>query len=206
VIDPKAFTDRVSNPYFPLLPGTTRVYDGTKDSAPEHVEVTVTRSPRTVMGVRCVVIQDVVTSNGTLVEKTTDWYAQDRAGNVWYFGEDSKDYANGVVTSTEGTWEAGVDGAQPGMVMPASPTVGQTYRQEYRPGVAEDAAKVLELHATRRVPLGGFRDVRVTLDADPLNPDKVERKWYAPGIGLLAAVRQGSAHHESIELVRVVRQ
>jgi hypothetical protein len=152
------------------------------------------------MGVGCVVVSDIVTSNNTLVEKTTDWYAQDDRGNVWYFGEDSEEYTNGVVTSTQGTWEAGVDGAQPGIVMQAHPRVGMAYRQESRPGVAEDRAKILRLGAARRVPLGSYDHVLLTYDTDPLNPDKIERKWYARGVGMIAAVRQGSAHHESIAL------
>jgi hypothetical protein len=151
--------------------------------------------------VKCAVISDIVTSNDTLVEKTTDWYAQDKVGNVWYFGEDSKDYTNGVVSSTQGTWEAGVDNAQPGIVMHAKPKIGEEYRQEYRPGVAEDKGNVLQVDALLKVPYGSYNHVVLTLDTDPLNPDKIEHKWYGAGIGMLAAVREGSAHHESIKLV-----
>jgi hypothetical protein len=201
VIDPAAFATRVTNAYFPLRPGTVRTYDGTRDGAPEHVQVTVTRGTRTIAGVRCVVVSDIVTSNNTLVEKTTDWYAQDRAGNVWYFGEDSAEYRNGVVTSTQGTWEAGVDNAQPGIVMPARPVVGRQYRQEFRPGVAEDMATIERLDDR----YGPYRTVLRTYDTDPLNPDKIEHKWYAPGVGMVSAIRQGSAHHEKIELTSVTR-
>lgn len=204
-VDPRAFSAHITNPWFPLAPGTTRVFDGTKDGAPEHVEVTVLRATRTILGVACVVVSDIVTSNDTLVEKTTDWYAQDRAGSVWYFGEDSKEYRNGVVSSTQGSWEAGVDNAQPGIVMQAHPRPGVAYRQEFRPGVAEDMAKVLGVATTMRVPAGLFRNAVLTLDTDPLNPDKVERKWYAPGLGLIAASRTSSAHHEDIKLVKVMR-
>ena len=205
VINPASFSNRVSNPLFPLAPGTTNVFAGSKDGKPEQVETTVTREAKTIMGVRCVVISDVVTSNQTLVEKTLDWYAQDAQGNVWYFGEDSKDYTNGVVTSTHGTWEAGVDNAQPGIVMPASPRVGQSYRQESRPGVAEDQAKVLQIDVSGRVPYGAFRSGLTTLDTDPLDPAKIEHKTFAPGIGLVSAVRQGSAHVEDIQLISVRR-
>jgi hypothetical protein len=201
VIDPASFTTTVTNKYFPLVPGTKHVFIGTKDGKPERVEMTVLRETRTIMGVKCAVISDIVTSNDTLVEKTTDWYAQDKVGNVWYFGEDSKDYTNGVVSSTQGTWEAGVDNAQPGIVMHATPTVGEEYRQEYRPGVAEDKGKVLQVDAALKVPYGSSNHVVYTLDTDPLNPDKIEHKWYGAGIGMLAAVREGSAHHESIKLV-----
>jgi hypothetical protein len=207
VIDPKAFTDRITSPYFPLLPGTTWAYDGTNDDGtPQHVDVTVTRQNRTVMGVRCVVVLDVVTSDGALVEKTTDWYAQDRTGNVWYFGEDSKEYANGVVTSTAGSWEAGVGGAQPGIIMPGTPRVGQEYRQEYRPGVAEDRAKVLRRDATIRVPFGTFRDAVLTLDTNPLERGAAEHKWYAAGVGMVAADHLGSANQEVVKLTRTTRR
>jgi hypothetical protein len=204
-IDPANFTAKVTNPYFPLTPGATLVYTGTKDGAPERVEMKVLRTTRTILGVKCVVISDVVTSNYTLVEKTTDWYAQDKAGNVWYFGETTAEYKNGVVTSTQGTWEAGVDNAQPGIVMHAKPTPGPRYRQEYRPGIAEDMAKVLRANDTRRVPAGAFRKVVVTFDTDPLNPQKLEHKWYAPGVGMIEAIRFGGSHREHIKLVKVTK-
>lgn len=199
-IEPARFVPRVTNRYFPLTPGATMIYTGTKDGAPERVEVKVLRKTKSVLGVRCAVISDVVTSNYSLVEKTTDWYAQDTSGNVWYFGEDSKEYKNGAVTSTKGTWEAGVDGAQPGIIIHAKPRPGPAYRQEYRPGVAEDMGKVLTVAGKVRVPLGTFHPVVVTFDTDPLNPDKLEHKWYAPKIGLVRAVRVGGGHHEQIRL------
>jgi hypothetical protein len=200
-IDPARFTTHITNRYWPLKPGAVWTYDGTKDGAPEHVVVTVARTTKTIMGVRCVVVNDVVTANSTLEENTTDWYAQDASGNLWYFGEDSKDYKNGVVVSTQGTWEAGVDGAQPGIVVQGKPKPGPTYRQEYRPGVAEDMARVLRTNAVERVPAGSFRHVVETYDTDPLNPDKIERKFYAPGVGPVHVVRTGSAHQEEIKLV-----
>jgi hypothetical protein len=201
-IVPADFSNRVTNPYFSLKPGMTRVYDGTKDGVPEHVVVTVSRSYRTIMGIKCVIVNDVVTINRALEENTTDWYAQDKQGNVWYFGEDSKDYKNGVVVSTQGTWETGVDGALPGVVVHAKPVVGPRYRQEYRPGVAEDMARVLTVTATQAVPAGTFHNTVLTLDTDPLNPDKVEHKWYARGVGLIHAIRIGGQHHEEIKLAR----
>src|SRR5262249_48281765 len=160
----------VTNRYLPLVPGTAHRYRGLRDGAPTSHVVTVTRQTRTVMGVRCVVVKDVVMQNQSLVEKTTDWYAQDRAGNVWYFGEDTAEYQNGVATNTAGTWEAGVDRALPGIVMPAAPKVGRTYQQEYRPGVALDKATVLALDATVKVPAGTFQRAIVTLDKNPLDP------------------------------------
>jgi hypothetical protein len=200
-IVPADFTATITNRHWPLKPGTTWVFTGTKDGAPEQVDVTVTRQSKTVLGVRCVVVSDIVTSNHTLTEKTTDWYAQDRNGNLWYFGEDTKEYKNGVVTSTQGTWEAGVDNAKAGIVVQGKPRPGGFYRQEYRPGLAEDKARVLTTSAAARVPAGSYANVLLTKDIDPLNPDKVEHKWYAPGVGPVHVLRIGSAHHEEIELV-----
>ena len=137
-IDPADFTTKVDNKYFPLKPGTTFVYRGKTEDATEGDTVAVTSDTRNIMGVECVVVDDRVTEDGELTEKTYDWYAQDNEGNVWYFGEDSKEYENGKVKSTEGSWEAGKDGAEPGIIMPANPNVGETYRQEYYKGEAEN--------------------------------------------------------------------
>ncbi len=201
-IDPAKFTDKVTNPYFPLKPGTKWVYTGMKNGAPERVEVVVTNQTKTVLGVKCVVLSDIVTVNSTLAEKTTDWYAQDDKGDVWYFGEDTKEYVNGVVTSTQGTWEAGVDNAKAGVVMFAKPKPGGFYRQEYRPGIAEDKAKILTLTGTQKIPAGSFRNVVETRDIDPLNPDKVENKWYARGFGVIHVLRiKGKNQTEETKLV-----
>jgi len=201
-IDPAAFADQITNPYFPLTPGTTYVYEGSAGGVAEHNEVTVTNETKTILGVRCVVVHDVVTQDGEVVEDTLDWYAQDSEGNVWYFGEDTKEYENGVVTSTAGSWEAGVDGAQPGIVMKASPQVGDEYRQEYYAGEAEDMAKVLDVSGTRTVPAGSYADVVETEDFSPLEPDIVERKYYAPGIGFVYSTRVQGGQEET-ELVSV---
>jgi hypothetical protein len=204
-IDPARFSDRVTNRYFPLTPGTTYVYEGTKDGAPQRNEVAVTHDTKTTLGVRCVVVHDVVMEEGNLVEETFDWYAQDSDGNVWYFGEDSKEYEGGKVTSTKGSWEAGVDGAQPGIVMEASPKVGDTYRQEYYAGEAEDMAKVLSLNESKTVSAGSYQEVVVTEDFTPLEPDTVEHKYFAPGVGFVAGsmVKGGS---EETQLVQIITQ
>jgi hypothetical protein len=201
-IDPARFTDRVTNRYSPLTPGTTYVYEGTKDGTPQRNEVTVTRDAKMILGVRCVVVHDVVMEEGNLVEETFDWYAQDSDGNVWYFGEDSKEYEAGKVTSTKGSWEAGVDGAQPGIVMEASPKVGDTYRQEYYAGEAEDMATVLNVNESKTVSAGSYQEVVVTEDFTPLEPDQVEHKYFAPGVGFVmgSMVKGGS---EEIELVEI---
>jgi hypothetical protein len=199
------FTHTVDHPYFPLRTGATKSFDGTRDGKPHHTEVQILTRTRKVMGIDCVVINDTVTSNGALVEQTEDWYAQDKTGNVWYFGENTAEYQNGVVSSTHGTWEAGVDGAQPGIILYATPKVGQAYYQEYRPGQAEDRAKVLTLDSVLKVPAGSFQKVITTEDSDPLNPDKTDKKWYAPGVGLIHSVRIRSGHHEETSLVRVAK-
>jgi hypothetical protein len=201
-IDPAKFTNKITNKYFPMSPGKTLHYRGKRDGVPTEHVFTVTHQTKTVMGVKVLVIKDVVTQNHSLVEKTTDWYAQDAAGNVWYFGEDTAEYQNGVVTSTAGTWEAGVDKAQPGIVMPAIPHVGDSFRQEYRPGVAMDEAKILSVNATARVPAGTYSHLVVTFDKNPLDPSKKERKFYAPGVGFVRAILHGGGHAETTELVK----
>lgn len=202
-IDPANFSTKVNNSYFPLKPGTTRSYRGTRDGVPHETEVVVTYKTRAIMGVACVVVEDTVTSSGALVEKTEDWYAQDKEGTVWYFGENTAEYVNGVVSSTHGSWEAGVDNAQPGVIMHAQPKIGEEYYQEYRPGEAEDRAKILTNNTRIQVPYGSFVDVITTRDSDPLNPDKTDRKWYAPGLGIVHSVRIMSDHQEEMSLVDV---
>jgi hypothetical protein len=205
VIDPANFTDNITNPYFPLKPGTTFIYEGKRDDTPRRTEMTVTKETKLIMGVRCVVVRDILTTNTELVEKTTDWYAQDTDGNVWYFGEDTAEYENGKVTSTAGTWMAGVDGALPGIIMKAAPKVGDGYRQEYRPGVAEDYAKVLKLDATAQVPAGNYDGVVVTEDSDLLDTTKLEQKFYARGVGFVASDGMVNGHHEVNKLTKVLK-
>jgi hypothetical protein len=178
-IDPADFTTTIDNKYFPLKPGTAFVYEGNT----ERDVMTVTHDTKQIMGVKCVVVDDRATQNGELIEGTFDWYAQDKEGKVWYFGEDTKEYKNGKVTSTEGSWEAGVNGAKPGIIMQAHPKVGQSYRQEYYKGHAEDMAKVISLNDSIRVPYGSFDHVLVTKEWTPLQPGYVEHKYYAPGVG-----------------------
>ena len=177
------FTTRVDNRYFPLDPGTTFIYRGNTEDGTEGDTVRVTRDTRTVMGVECVVVDDRVTEDGQLAEQTYDWYAQDAKGNVWYFGEESKEYANGKVKTTEGSWEAGKDGAEPGIIMPADPKVGKSYRQEYYEGEAEDMARPLELDGAVEVPYGSYNNVLVTEEWTPLENKVAEHKFYAPGVG-----------------------
>jgi hypothetical protein len=188
-IDPADFSTTVDNPLWPLPPGTTWVFEGESDGSPERNEVTVTQDTKQVMGVTTVVVHDQVFVDDTLAEDTFDWYAQDRAGNVWYFGEATAEYEDGKVTSTEGSWEGGVDGAQPGIVMPALPVVGETYRQEFYRGHAEDLAKVIDPGTSVKVPYGSWDDALLTEEWTPLDPDIVEHKAYVKGIGFVREER-----------------
>ena len=201
-IDPAEFTTNIDNKYFPLKPGTTLVYRGkTKDATVGDV-VAVTSDTKQIMGVECVVVDDKVTEDGKLAEQTYDWYAQDKKGNVWYFGEDSKEINNGKVTRTEGSWEAGKDGAKPGIIMPANPEVGKTYRQEYYKGEAEDMARALKLNGSVKVPYGTFENVLVTDEWTPLEPNIAEHKYYAPGVGNVKEIAT-KGPKETLELVDV---
>jgi hypothetical protein len=202
VFDPANFVTRIDNRYMPLTPGTTLVYQGTKDKELQRNEVAVTNETKTILGVQCVVVRDRVTVKGELTEDTLDWYAQDKDGNVWYFGEASKSIENGKVTSTEGSWEAGIDGAQPGIVMPADPNVGDRYRQEYYAGKAEDMAQVIELGGPGTVSYGHFDNVLVTKEWSPLESNVVEHKTYAPGVGLMLA-ESVQGEQERLELIDV---
>jgi len=182
-IDPAAFGGPVDNPYLPLLPGARWVYEGSSDGQDERIEVVVTGDRRTVAGVETYVVRDTVYLAGELIEDTYDWYAQDDEGNVWYFGEAVEDYENGVVVSRAGSWEAGVDGALPGIVMPAAPELGRAYRQEFLAGQAEDLFEIIATDDTISGPTGDYTDVVSTRDWTPLDPDVIEEKHYAPNIG-----------------------
>jgi hypothetical protein len=191
----------VTNPYFPLPPGRRWVYREGR----QRVEVTVThRTKRIANGVEARVVRDEVTLKGVPVEITDDYYAQDRQGNVWYLGEATTEYEHGRPVSTEGSFEAGVDGARAGIAMPAHPRVGMRYRQEYYEGHAEDRAKVVSLRERVKVPLKRYRNTLMTLDYNPLEPDILEAKFYARGVGMVLAVDlSGGADRE--ELVRLRR-
>jgi hypothetical protein len=204
-LDPAQFTTRIDNRWWPMTPGSRWVYRETDgQGATQRVEVTVTDQTKTIIGIQARVVHDVVTEDGQLVEDTYDWYAQDATGNVWYLGEDTKEYQHGKVTSTEGSWQAGVDGAQPGILLLADPKRAMEYRQEYYRGQAEDAARVLSLDMRVKVPAGFFDPVLVTRDYTPLEPDLVEHKFYAPGVGpvLAITVKGGSARMELLRFQR----
>jgi len=187
-LDPAEFTARIDHPYWPMTPGSRWVFRETDARGTrQRIEVTVTRQTRTILGIQASVVHDVVTEDGQVREESYDWYAQDIQGNLWYLGEDTKEYENGRVTTTKGSWQAGVDGAQPGILIPAAPNPGMAYRQEYQKGHAEDAAQVLSLDKRANVPSGLFDQVLVTAESTPLEPRR-EHKFYARGVGPVMAI------------------
>jgi hypothetical protein len=204
-IDPSNFVDKIDNPLFRLEPGTTFRLRGQTEDGVEDETVTVTDRSKEVMGVTTTVVKDVVEVDGEVVESTFDWYAQDRDGNVWYFGEDTAEIENGKVVSREGSWEAGVDGAQPGIIMNADPQVTDSYRQEYYEGEAEDMYWVVETDASEKTSLGKFDHVVRTIEWTPLEPKLVVEKTYAPKVGLLSE-RALSGPTENVELLEVVHR
>ena len=179
-LDPADFTTRIDNPYWPMRPGSRLVYRETdREGAKQRDVVTVTHRTKLIAnGIAARVVHDVATEHGTPVEVTDDWYAQDRAGNVWYLGEHTTEYRNGKPRSTEGSFEAGVDGAQPGVIVPAHPKAGQRYRQEYYKRHAEDRGRVLFVR----------RELVMTADVSPLPPRQLEYKLYARGVGPVLSV------------------
>jgi hypothetical protein len=205
-LDPADFTTRIDNPYWPMRPGSRWVYRETDpDGTRQRVVVTVTRrTKRIANGVEARVVHDVVREEGKLVEKTDDWYAQDKKGNIWYLGEATTEYENGKPVSTEGAFEAGVDGAQAGIIMPAKPRRGMKYRQEFYARHAEDKGEIVSLREQAEVPFGHFRNVLMTKDTNPLEPKILEFKFYARGVGPVLAVSvSGGADRE--ELIRYKR-
>jgi hypothetical protein len=205
-LDPADFTIDITNNYWPMKPGDRWISsetDGKGDVL--KVEVTVQDGTYTVAaGIEARVVHDLVTRAGAVVEDTTDWYAQDRDGNIWYVGEKTAEYENGQVVSTEGSWEAGVDGAQPGIAVPAHPKPGLTYRQEYLKGQAEDQGAVLSTTEQVGVPTGIYKGALLTRDTTKLEPDLVELKFYAPGIGPVLTLESsgGAGREELVESTR----
>jgi hypothetical protein len=181
------FVQIVDNPWMPWRPGTRWRFVGHTADGTERTVVTVTDRSKVVDGVTTTVVRDVVHLDGELLEATDDWYAQDREGNVWYFGEDTKEY-DGDEVDTSGSWESGVDGAHAGIAMEASPRVGDAYWQEYLKGEAEDQARVLATDATARVPYGDLGGLLQTKDSTRLEPQADEHKFYAKGVGVVLEV------------------
>jgi hypothetical protein len=202
------FVSKIDNPYFPLVPGTTFTYlnilhdDG--EIGYEHETMTVTPDIKKIIGVNCEVVHDQVKTGGIVTEDTYDWYAQDKFGNVWYFGEDTKERTDNGGWSTEGSWEAGKQGALPGIIMFAHPGffLGLTYYEEFQPGVAEDQATLLNINSKATVPYGSFDNCLETRNFTRLDPTDVEYKRYAPGVGQVS----GRLKTENDELISIVHQ
>lgn len=201
-LDPEQFVEGVDNSYWPLAPGTEWVYEAETENGTERIVVVVLDETRTVAGIACVVVRDTVSIDDELIEDTYDWYAQDRDGNVWYMGEDSTEYEGGEIASTAGSWEAGIDGALPGIKMWAEPRVGGApYFQEFYPGEAEDLGRDLKLNGRASVPFGDYTGLLVVEEWNKLAPSAVELKYYAAGVGVVMeeTTRGGSERVELIE-------
>jgi len=205
-INPESFTTNIDNPFFPLQPGTTFIYKGGKEGRKLRDVFAVTDRTVVIDGVTCRVVHDRVFVHGVLQENTFDYFAQDTDGNVWYFGEDTEELnKRGKVVSTAGTWRAGVDGAQPGVIMEAHPRVGDHYFQEVAAPIAQDEATVLNLHEIVAVPFGKFTNCLQTREFTQLEPGNVEHKFYARGVGfILGVVVKGGK--ERLALVNIVRE
>ena len=200
---PQDFSAEIDNPYWPMKPGTRWTYRESEGGEELTVVVIVTGDTKKLAnGITARVVRDTVTQDGDIVEDTFDWYAQDADGNVWYMGEDTAEFENGKVSSREGSWEAGVDGALPGVIMPADPEPGMKYRQEYYEGEAEDNGEVLSLDEMAEVPFGHFTDLLLTKDTIAIEPDVLEYKLYAKGIGpvLVLGVSGGAGREELIDM------
>jgi hypothetical protein len=202
-LDPADFSTEIDNPHWPMSVGSRWVYEEIdEEGTVQKVEVTVTGKTRQIAnGIEARVVRDVVTEDGEPIEVTDDWYAQDSQGNVWYLGEDTAEYENGKVVTRAGSFEAGVDGAQPGVIMPANPEVGMTYRQEYYEGEAEDAGEILSLDQQVAVPFGRFSETLMTRDTNPLEPKVNELKFYADGVGPVLTLDIGTVGGAREELL-----
>jgi hypothetical protein len=201
-LDPAEFTTKIDNPYWPMSPGSKWVYSETDTQGTrENAVVEVTNKTKTIAnGIEARVIRDTVSENGTPVEITDDWYAQDSAGNIWYLGEYVTNYNDGKVVDHAGSFEAGVDGGQAGIALPANPKPGMSYRQEYYKGVAEDNGEVLSTEEMVQVPFGQFEEALLTKDTITIEPNVLEYKLYAKGIGpvLTLGVSGGPGSREEL--------
>jgi hypothetical protein len=203
-LDPANFSADITNPYWPMKQGTRWTYRALEaGSPPQDVVIVVTGATKKLAnGITARVVRDTARSKGQIVEDTLDWYAQDAGGNVWYMGEQTAEFEKGKIVSRAGSWEAGADGAQPGIMLPAQPEVGQKYRQEFKKGEAEDNGEVLATKHLVEVEAGSYQDAMVTMDTSAIEPDVVEYKFYGHGVGpLLALDISGGASRE--ELVKV---
>lgn len=205
-LDPADFTTDIDNPYWPMEPGTRWTYREIDEEGKKLkvVVIVTTETKEIANGITARVVRDVVTEDGELVEDTKDWYAQDSDGNIWYLGEETAEFEDGKIATRAGSFEAGVDGALPGIVMPGDPQVGMKYRQEYYEGEAEDNGEILSLEEMAEVPFGRFDNVLLTKDTITIEPDVLEYKLYARGIGpvLVFGVSGGGGREELMRMDR----
>lgn len=201
-LNPAEFSSAVTNPYFPLPVGRTLIYEKQTTSGLERVEVASLNQTVTIAGVECRVVHAVESLNGVVAEDTHDWFAQHASGAVWYLGEIALNYEDGFLADIDGSWRAGVDGAKAGILMPAAPAIGDVYRQEFLPNVAEDVGRVVATGVTISVAYGTFHNCVKTMDGSPLEPGNFEYKYYAPGVGLVA--EEDPANGEILELVQIL--
>jgi len=203
-LDPADFTTTIDNPYWPIRPGSHWVYREVEDGEVHRDDVTVTNQTKTLGGIEARVVHDRVSQNGETLENTDDYYAQDSDGNLWYLGEDTSEYENGKLKTKEGSWAYGVDGAQPGVIVPASPKQGMKYREEYYAGHAEDAAEILSVGSQVQVPYGRFHNAVLTRNFSTIEPTVEEMKLYAKGVGpvMELVVSGGSGRTELLSFKR----
>lgn len=203
-LDPADFTTTIDNPYWPIRPGSHWVYREFEDGEVHRDDVTVTSQTKTLGGIEARVVHDRVSQNGETLENTDDYYAQDSDGNLWYLGEDTSEYENGKLKTKEGSWAYGVDGAQPGVIVPANPKQGMKYREEYYAGHAEDAAEILSVGSQVQVPYGRFHDAVLTRNFSTIEPTVEEMKLYAKGVGpvMELVVSGGSGRTELLSFTR----
>ncbi|MET1015337.1 MAG: hypothetical protein ABWX76_00880 [Leifsonia flava] len=205
-LDPADFTVNIDNEYWPMRPGTQWVYRETEGGDVFTVTVTVTTATKMIAnGVTARVVRDTVMRGEEIVEDTFDWYAQDDAGAIWYLGEDTAEFEGGEIVSREGSFEAGVDGALPGIAVPADPQPGMAYRQEYSAGQAEDSGAVLSVEELVEVQYGRFSEALLTRDTNALEPTAAELKFYARGVGpvLTLDVSGGNGREELVDVTTV---
>lgn len=202
VINPANFVATIDNPYFPLTPGTTFIYEGQTVDGFEHDEFAVTHNTRVIDGVTCVEVHDTVMLDGKLTEDTLDWFAQDAAGNVWYFGENTHEEVDGLITTIDGSFMAGVNGDKPGIIMKATPAVGDFYRQEFSLANAEDQAETVSLTESVTVPAGSYTNCLKSKETTPLETDLLEYKYYAANVGNVLEVDANTG--DRIELKQIL--
>jgi hypothetical protein len=203
-VEPANFITTVDNRYFPLKPGTTFHYEGYKDAVSQVDDMVVTHQKKRILGITCTVVRDTVSQHGKPIERTFDWYAQDKQGNVWYMGEDAFELKNGRFARADDSWKSGVNGAKPGIIMRGNPRPGDVYRQEYYPrGAAMDQARVLGATTSIKVPQGTYKRALATVEWSPIEP-QLEKKYYAAGVGEIRE-QVVAGGNEAFQLVSVTR-